>query len=409
MHFILFEDESHQDLWPLTLTRPIFELRCGIDTLAEKWQRALGEKVFRLASGYLAAKFTRLPAGGSAVWINGKFFPTADLLDWVTKELDQQVAMVNEREEVIAFKAFVGIESQFHGPVTSADLQQAGLKIRKVDFEGKMALRRPADIFQLNGEAIRQDFEWFRANSEHQPVKDKFTAVYGADNLLVHPSASIKAAILNAENGPIYIGPGAKVEEGAIISGAHAICGGATVGMGAKLRGDTTIGPVSKAGGEIGNSVIMGYSNKGHDGYLGNSVLGYWCNLGADTNTSNLKNNYTEVRLWNYKTGRFAPTGSIFCGLIMGDHSKCGINTMFNTGTVVGVSANIFGAGYPRNFIPSFSWGGAAGLSTYQFAKAMEVAEVVMGRRKLELEADEREILQEVFEMTAKYRNWEKK
>ena len=202
---------------------------------------------------------------------------------------------------------------------------------------------------------------------------------------------------------------GRKLGEGAMIHGTHALCDNASLSMGAKMRGDSTVGPHSKVGGEVGNSVIQGFSNKGHDGYLGNSVLGYWCNLGADTNTSNLKNNYSEVRVWNYPQERFAQTGSIFCGLIMGDHSKCGINTMFNTGTVVGVSANIFGAGYPRTFIPSFSWGGAGGFSTYQMRKVNEVAEAVMARRKIPYDAHDRAIMQAIFELTATNRRWETK
>ncbi|HEY9117811.1 MAG TPA: glucose-1-phosphate thymidylyltransferase, partial [Roseivirga sp.] len=200
----------------------------------------------------------------------------------------------------------------------------------------------------------------------------------------------------------------AQVHEGAIISGAFALCESSHVNMGAKIKGDTTIGPHSKVGGEIGNSVIFGYSNKGHEGYMGNSVLGEWCNLGADTNTSNLKNNYAMVKLWDYATGRFADTGLQFCGLMMGDHSKCGINTMFNTGTVVGVGANIFGAGYPRNFVPSFSWGGATGFVTFQLRKFAEVAEAVMHRRHMEYDQVEQDIIKHVFDTSAAYRIWEK-
>lgn len=192
--------------------------------------------------------------------------------------------------------------------------------------------------------------------------------------------------------------------EGSMIRGPFALCEGATVKMSAKIYTGTTIGPFSKVGGEVSNSVIFGYSNKGHDGFLGNSVIGEWCNLGADTNTSNLKNNYAEVRLWDYDTERFAPTGLQFCGLMMGDHSKCGINTMFNTGTVVGVSANIFGSGFPRNFIPSFSWGGSGGMTTYQTTKAFETAKIAMSRRGIEFDAQEASILEKVFELSSKWR-----
>jgi UDP-N-acetylglucosamine diphosphorylase/glucosamine-1-phosphate N-acetyltransferase len=232
--------------------------------------------------------------------------------------------------------------------------------------------------------------------------------VYGADLIFVEEGAKIKAAVLNAENGPIYIGKNTEIQEGALIRGPFALCEGSTVNMGAKLRGDTTVGPFSKVGGEISNSVIFGYSNKGHEGFLGNSVLGEWCNLGADTNTSNLKNNYAPVKLWDYTKGGFANTGLQFCGLMMGDHSKCGINTMFNTGTVVGVGANIFGDGYPRNFIPSFSWGGAAGFSTFTLPKFEETAKAVFGRRGLEWTPQEKEIVEKVFELTKSFRIWDK-
>ena len=233
--------------------------------------------------------------------------------------------------------------------------------------------------------------------------------MYGKENLFIEEGATIRAAILIAENGPIYIGKNAQVHEGAIIKGSFALCEGSHVNIGAKIKGDTTIGPFSKVGGEIGNSVIFGNSNKGHDGYLGNSVIGEWCNLGADTNTSNLKNNYADVKVWNYPKGGFKSTGQMFCGLTMGDHSKCGINTMFNTGTVVGVGANIFGAGFPRNFVPSFSWGGAAGFTTFQLKKVYEVAEKVMQRRHTKFDTTEKDILDKIFELTAQYRVWENK
>lgn len=239
-------------------------------------------------------------------------------------------------------------------------------------------------------------------------LNDQHSIIYGKDNLYVEEGVKIRAATINAEDGPIFIGRNVTIQEGAIIHGAHAICEHATINMGAKLRGDSTIGPWSKVGGEIANSVIQGFSNKGHEGYLGNSVLGYWCNIGADSNTSNLKNNYASVKLWNYEKERFTDTGLMFCGLIMGDHSKCGINTMFNTGTVVGVSANIYGAGYPRNFLPSFSWGGPGGMTTFMLRKVFEVAKVVMGRRNKELTEADQSLLNTIFNLTAPARSWER-
>jgi UDP-N-acetylglucosamine diphosphorylase/glucosamine-1-phosphate N-acetyltransferase len=220
----------------------------------------------------------------------------------------------------------------------------------------------------------------------------------------VEEGAKVEFAILNATDGPIYIGKDAEIMEGSMIRGPFSLGEHSVLKLGAKIYGPTTIGPHSKVGGEVNNSVIFGYSNKAHDGFLGNSVLGEWCNIGADSNNSNLKNNYAEVKLWDYEKGRFIGTGLTFCGLIMGDHSKCGINTMFNTGTVVGVSANIFGAGFPRNFVADFSWGGAAGFTVYKLKEAFETAERVYQRRGMAFDENEKEILTRVFELTEKFR-----
>ena len=224
----------------------------------------------------------------------------------------------------------------------------------------------------------------------------------------MEPGAKVEASILNTCNGPIYIGNNAEVMEGSMIRGPFAMCEHAVVKMGAKIYEGSTFGPYCKIGGEVNNSIFFAYSNKAHDGFIGNSVIGEWCNIGADTNNSNLKNNYAEVKLWDYRTQRFQKTGSQFCGLIMGDHSKVGINVMFNTGTVVGCNTNIFGAGFPRNFIPSFSWGGAASYKTYNIDKAFEVAEAVMKRRNKVLTEEDRKILIHVYNQTAPFRSWEK-
>lgn len=405
---ILFEDDRRDDFLPLTFTRPIYDLRIGIDTIREKWARFWGMEPGAMAAGYLGSYYNKPLAGEKLVWINGRFIPNLALLSLIQEALEPGHFLLTEKGDVLAFSMDWENVMASGGIITAQFLSEAGLKPLSVGNPDALVLRRLSDIFQMNKACIEQDFGYFAQAERNAMVTDPNTAVYGKDNIYVHPTAKIRAAVLNAEDGPIYIGPHVEVQEGAMVRGAHAFCEGAVLNMGAKLRGDSTIGPVSKVGGEVANSVIMGYSNKGHDGYLGNSVLGYWCNLGADTNTSNLKNNYAEVKLWNYRSGRFERTGTQFCGLIMGDHSKCGINTMFNTGTVVGVSANIFGAGYPRNFIPSYSWGGAAGLTTFKFDQAMEVARVVLGRRKLELSAGEEAVLKEVFDRTAQYRTWEK-
>jgi UDP-N-acetylglucosamine diphosphorylase/glucosamine-1-phosphate N-acetyltransferase len=269
-------------------------------------------------------------------------------------------------------------------------------------------ISRPWHLFLRNGTEIRRDFALLTQGRTSQPVGDAPTIVYAPENIFIEEGVKIRAAILNAENGPIYLGRNSEVQEGAILKGPLALGEGAVVNAGARLRGDNTIGPYCKVGGEIGNSILMGYSNKGHDGYLGNSVIGEWCNLGADTNTSNLKNNYAPVKVWSHTAHRFVNTGQTFCGLLMGDHAKAGINTMFNTGTVVGVGANVFGAGFPRTFIPSFSWGGASGFDTFKLDKFAEVAERVMGRRGLAYDAEEEDVIKEVFAQTAGDRIWEK-
>jgi UDP-N-acetylglucosamine diphosphorylase/glucosamine-1-phosphate N-acetyltransferase len=228
--------------------------------------------------------------------------------------------------------------------------------------------------------------------------------VISPENIFIEEGAKLAYCTLNASTGPIYIGKNAEIMEGSLIRGGFALCEGAQVKLGAKIYGPTTVGPYCRVGGEINNSVLFGYTNKAHDGFLGNSVLGEWCNIGADSNNSNLKNNYEPVRLWSYETENFAETGLQFCGLMMGDHSKCGINTMFNTGTVVGVSATIFGSGFPRNFIPSFSWGGAGGFTTYVTQKAFETAKIVMSRRNVAFTEEDAAILEHVFEMTKKWR-----
>jgi UDP-N-acetylglucosamine diphosphorylase/glucosamine-1-phosphate N-acetyltransferase len=266
-----------------------------------------------------------------------------------------------------------------------------------------LKLEHTWDIFSKNGQAIEDDFELLTKGRRSQQIPSSNNVISG-EYIFIEEGAKLEFATLNASSGPIYIGKDAEIMEGSMIRGPFALCEHATVKLGAKIYGPTTVGPHSKVGGEVNNSVIFGYSNKGHDGFLGNSVLGEWCNLGADTNNSNLKNNYAEVRLWDYNTETFAKTGLQFCGLMMGDHSKCGINTMFNTGTVVGVSANIFGSGFPRNFVPSFSWGGNGGFTTYLTNKAFEVAEVVMSRRDIELTDIDKAILEHVFEVTKKFR-----
>ena len=328
----------------------------------------------------------------SNVLINASFCPTKALVEKV-KNLSENEAIF-KGEDVIAFYTTSSQEE-----VNFEDYNQ-------IEFEEDLIqIKNTWDIFSLNAKAIQQDFDFLTEDRTSQPIPTGVQYV-NKENIFIEEGAKLTFAILNATDGPIYVGKNAEIMEGCVVRGALAMCENSVLKLGAKIYGATTLGPFCKVGGEVNNSVLMGYSNKGHDGFLGNSVLGEWCNIGADSNNSNLKNNYAEVKLWNYETGRFAKTGLQFCGLMMGDHSKCGINTMFNTGTVVGVSANIFGSGFPRNFVPSFSWGGASGFTEYKTNKVFEVAEVVMKRRNLVFDEQEQEILKHVFEETQQYRNY---
>lgn len=389
MNYILFDGPFRNNLLPFTYTRPVADIRIGILTIREKWELLLGYTTTTITEDYLSDKYPMVEMDEN-IMINASFLPNVELAEMI-KSLEENQAIFND-EDVIAF--------------FTKDTQEA------IDFdtyeaieynEDVVKIENTWDIFSKNGIAIQDDFDLLTKDKKSQPIPASVSTI-NASQIFIEEGAKLEFVTLNATNGPIYIGKDAEVMEGSIIRGPFALCDYATVKMGAKIYGPTTVGPHSKVGGEINNSVIFGYSNKGHDGFLGNSVLGEWCNLGADTNNSNLKNNYAEVRLWNYETENFAKTGLQFCGLMMGDHSKCGINTMFNTGTVVGVSANIFGSGFPRNFVPSFSWGGSSGFTTYLTKKAFEVAEVVMSRRDVELTDADKAILEHVFEETKKYR-----
>ena len=389
MNFILFDGAHRQALLPFTYTRPVADIRVGIMTIREKWEFLLRATTTTVTEAYLTDKWPMVEAEKNT-FILGSVIPTTKLASLV-RDLKIGEAIYH-KEELIAFCVEEGAE-----PILE--------EYTSIDFaEPLIIIKHTWDIFKNNGEAIILDFDCITEEKMSQNLSQTNTVI-GKHPVFLEEGSTVECAIFNTEKGPIYIGKNATVMEGSIIRGPFALCEHATVKMGAKIYEATTVGPHSKVGGEVGNSVIFGYSNKGHDGYLGNSVLGEWCNLGADTNTSNLKNNYAEVRLWDYEAQSFARTGEQFCGLMMGDHSKSGINTMFNTGTVVGVSTNIFGGGFPRNFIPSFSWGGSAGFVTYKTNKAFEVATKVMERRSIEFSAQEEAILQEVFNLSS---NWRK-
>ncbi|MBC5993030.1 GlmU family protein [Pontibacter cellulosilyticus] len=401
MNIILFCDPViRQNLLPLTFTRPVSEIRVGILTITQKWEQHAGATVSFLTETYLQEKYS-INQSHENIYVNGTLLPNEAILAEIKKLKIGEALYCDD-----TLLAFNGDNLELHS--ISEMVEASSSKKNNCDVEHHM-VRELWDIFLLNGEQIRKDYEVITAGRQSQPVNDKHTIVYNEENIFIEEGVKIRAAILNAENGPIYLGKNSQIHEGAVIKGPFSLGEGSNVNVGGKMRGDVSIGPYCKIGGEVAASVIFGYTNKGHEGYLGNSVLGEWINIGADTNTSNLKNNYAEVKIWNYAKGGFKNTGQQFCGLIMGDHSKCGINTMFNTGTVVGVSANIFGPGFPRNFIPSFSWGGAAGFETFALRKAYEVADKVMERRNIHFNDQEKDILKKVFEDTQQYRVWDKK
>ncbi len=389
MNYILFDGPSRNNLLPFTFTRPVADIRIGILTIREKWESYLNSTTTTITEDYLSDKFPMVEMEEN-VLINASVLPNAELVELILGLQENQ--SIVKGETIIAF-----LTSEADDEIELDDFE-------KIEFTyDLLQIEFTWDIFSKNGEAIQQDFELLTDGRKSRPIPSS-NNVMESHNIFIEEGVTLEFVTLNASTGPIYIGKDAQIMEGSLIRGPFALGEASIVKMGAKIYGPTTIGPGSKVGGEINNSVLFANSNKGHEGFLGNSVLGEWCNLGADTNTSNLKNNYAEVRLWNYDSESFARTGLQFLGLMMGDHSKCGINTMFNTGTVVGVNANIFGSGFPRNFIPSFSWGGNGGFTTYTTAKAIEVAKVVMSRRNIEFTEQDADILTSIFDDTKKYR-----
>ena len=388
MNYILFDGPHRNALLPFTFTRPVADIRIGILTIREKWEKYLGYTTTTITEDYLSEKWPMVEMENN-VMINASFLPN-NILVAMIKNLEHNQAIFQE-EEVVAFFAKEGEEVDFDS-------------FEVIEFTNDcIKIENTWNIFQKNDYALREDFELLTEDRYSQPIP-KSVNVIASENIFIEEGAKLEFVTLNASTGPIYIGKNAEIMEGSVIRGPFALCESGRVKLATKVYGATTVGPHSVIGGEVNNSILFGYSNKGHDGFLGNAVLGEWCNMGADSNNSNLKNNYEEVKLWSYETENFAKTGLQFCGLMMGDHSKCGINTMFNTGTVVGVSANIFGAGFPRNFVPSFSWGGASGFSTYLTNKAFETAKIVMARRNVEFLEEDAKILEHVFEITKKYR-----
>lgn len=378
---LLFCDQSTiRDFLPFTFTRPSAELRAGILTFAERWQRLLGvEKIAYNTADYLSGKYPKSNTLEGTLSIYANFLPTPRLLE--------QLRSLKVGESI----TYQGRQLAFMNDGLTLS------PISPIEWEEPLVVfEKPTDLFTYNDKAIDFDFELLTKGRTSAPLSPTNGFLGDKANLFIEEGAKVEFATLNCQKGKIYIGKDAEVMEGSHLRGSIALCEHATVNMGAKLYGATTIGPYSKVGGEISNSVIWGYSNKGHDGFLGNSVLGQWCNLGADTNVSNLKNTYNTIQLWDYQKGGYTSSGLQFCGVLMGDHSKTAINTQLNSGTTVGVFANLFSAGFPSKYIPNFAWGASA--EKYRLDEAFSVAERVMARRGIAFDQREQHILQWLFD-----------
>ncbi|MCB8994572.1 MAG: GlmU family protein [Bacteroidales bacterium] len=394
MNYILFDDHNWEQLLPLTFTRPVSYLRTGILTIKEKWEKNLGSEISCLTRDYLSPKYP-INIERDNILINSSLLPSPEIL--------AQISQLKTTEAILSGERIIAVRLDKHA---CKDFDPSVFKaLNNVPPPAELRLiDKLWHIFQLNGEEIASDYALLTRGRKSAALSKTLNLIH-PENIFAEEGFKAEFATINASTGPVYLGRNSEIMEGSVIRGPFCLGENSVVKLSAKIYGPTTIGPGSKVGGEINNSVIWGNSNKAHDGFLGNSVIGEWCNIGADSNNSNLKNNYASVKLWNYKAEKFVDTGLTFCGLIMGDHSKCGINTMFNTGTVVGVNANIFGSGFPRNFVPSFSWGGAHGLSTFTIPKAFDVAEKVMGRRNIPLSDEDKEILKAIFKLTEKFRS----
>ena len=383
---LVFSDAQYWgDFLPLTFTRPVAELRIGILTFQERWKKLLEiEDIAFLTEDYLQEKFKK-PESKESLLIVPNFLPTESVLEQI-KKIKQGEALIYQNEVIIA----------------KLDMRNFSLSqiTKMTDVEGELLfVKSPSDIFTYNQQFLDYDFELLTRNRKSQELSETNNFLGDKEDLFIEEGAEIEFATLNCKTGKIYVGKNAEIMEGTMIRGSLALCEGSKINMGAKVYGATTIGPYSKVGGEVNNIVIFGYSNKGHEGFIGNSVIGEWCNLGADTNSSNLKNNYANVKLWNYRLSKFVDTGLQFCGLIMGDHSKSAINTQFNTGTVVGGAANIFKTGFPPNLVKSFSWGGMNGDESYKLDKVFEVMERVMQRRKVDLTDVDKSIISHIYDI----------
>lgn len=387
MQIVLFEDHLWSRFLPLVYTRPVGDLRMGMMTMAQRYAHLFTTDVVHDTRISLRTIFEEASAQ-LQLHVNARLFPTDSLLHELKSMKPGDV--LKKGETVLArYSDNLGNQNE-HVLASKAELQW---------------IERITDLFSLNAMAMSFDFELMPKNNAIDSLHSSNAIIGNPELLFVHETAKVYASTLNTLDGPIYIDAGAEVMEGSHIRGGFYLGEHASLKLGTKIYGATTIGPQCKVGGEVSNSIFYGHSNKAHDGFVGNSLIGEWCNLGADTNTSNLKNNYSNVSIWSYDKADFADTGLTFCGLIMGDHSKCGINTMFNTGTVAGVNANIFGGGFPDKHIPSFSWGGPEGWEEYDPEKAFATIHKVMQRRSQNLTDSMRALLVYIYEETASHRN----
>ncbi len=399
-NIILFDDDHWESMLPLSHTRPVADFRVGILTIAEKWEKYLSGKVNYITKDHLRVKYN-IEIQEDNLFICGRLLPNARMISMI-KDLKMNQAILYKDHLIASRLDFKQcrriINNEYFDHLDGTDISSKDDWVELVE--------RPYDLFQRNGEEIKRDYQLLTQGRVSATLPEHVNR-RGNFPIFLEDGVEIGFATFDTSKGPIYLAKNSKVLDGAIVQGPMALGESSVIKMGAKVYGDCSFGPHCKIGGEVNNVIFHSYSSKGHDGFLGNSVVGQWCNFGADTNCSNLKNNYAPVKLWDYKAEKFANSGLQFCGLIMGDHSKCGINTMFNTGTVVGVSCNLYGSGFPRNFVPSFSWGGAQGYSTYKLEKSFETAKVAMARRKKELTLEEQNILEAVFNYSQKYRSWE--
>jgi len=401
MNIILFDTDARDHLLPLTATRPMGELRVGILTIREKWERRLHGSVSYITQEYLQEKYP-IHIEDDNLIINSGILPSDELCRRIKALSPNEALLCNG--ELVASRIN---ESRFEALIEAEELD--ALQGQEMDSNIRPTLiTKLWHLTRLNEQAIIEDFALITQGRASKAISDSNRIVGPIENLFVEDDVKMEHCTLNLSTGPVYIGANSEIMEGSMLRGPVAIGADCIVKMGAKIYGPCSFGPGCRIGGEVTRSIFLANTNKAHDGYLGDSVLGEWCNLGANTNNSNLKNNYSEVKLWDYETERFEKTGQQFVGLFMGDHSKCAINTVFNTGTVVGIFANIYGAGFPRNFIPDFSWGGKEGYRTYKFSDACETATAVMARRGQPFTDLEKAILYHVYDQTVRFRSWEK-